>query len=140
MRENQQYFSLVYGVVDLEESELVYANAGHPAIIHLSKEAGARMLDCDGYPIGMMEEHDEVQQEAVPLAKGDRLIFHSDGLSDSMSEAGEVFGAARIIAAAQQGQGVALDLFTQSLLEESAKWHGGCDPGDDTSIVAIELA
>ena len=48
--ETAQYFTVVYGVLDISRREFRYVCAGHPAPIHVSASGEARQLDSGGCP------------------------------------------------------------------------------------------
>ena len=95
--ETSQYFTMAYGVLNLETKQLVYTSAGHPPILLVPADGSPRMLDIDGFPIGMSSEDVPFEQQAITLSSGDRLLIHSDGVTDTMNDSGQVFGAARLL-------------------------------------------
>jgi sigma-B regulation protein RsbU (phosphoserine phosphatase) len=95
--ETSQDFTMAYGVLNLETKQLVYTSAGHPPILLVPADGSPRMLDIDGFPIGMSSEDVPFEQQAITLSSGDRLLIHSDGVTDTMNDSGQVFGAARLL-------------------------------------------
>ena len=49
----EQYFTMVYGILDLESLQFRYISAGHPALVHVPAGAPATILEAPGFPIGI---------------------------------------------------------------------------------------
>src|SRR5262249_46610426 len=90
--ENEQYFTLLYGILNLDTPELRYVCAGHPGPIHLPFKGSARVVESSGFPVGIFEEA-TFEELRIPLGPGDRLYLDSDGLPDAMDAEGAPFGA-----------------------------------------------
>ena len=137
--ENKQFFTLAYGVLNLETREFCYTSAGHPPVLHLRSNASPAMLDVSGFPIGMAPETEEFSQESVVLQSGDRLLMYSDGIPDTMNEDGEVFGAARLLESVNKHNQLSLDEMLRSLTGDLGEWRGEATVNDDVSILALEV-
>jgi serine phosphatase RsbU (regulator of sigma subunit)/anti-sigma regulatory factor (Ser/Thr protein kinase) len=98
LEENSEalFLTAFIGIFDSKTGELHYVNAGHePALIchdgvyHLLKEVSDVPLAClDNYSF-----HEQV----VKLLPGDRLFLYTDGVSESMSKEGQLYGKERIV-------------------------------------------
>ncbi len=135
----RQFFTLAYGVLNLESREFQFTSAGHPPLLHLRAGKSPSMLDVDGCPIGMASDGHEFQQRSVALESGDRILLYSDGLPDTMRGDGEVFGAARLLEAVQRLSRQPLDGVIRSLMGELRDWRGDNDFNDDVSLLAFEV-
>ena len=97
--ESDQFVTVFYGVLDLANGRLTYANAGHnPTYLIGSK---IQTLTKTGIPLGMFEEM-VWGEETVQLDEGDSLILYSDGIPEAQNNQQEEFGEERLLAAAQQ--------------------------------------
>ena len=74
---------------------MTFANSGLPYPIRCT-DGKAAQIDMPGVPLGSFgtSTYDDV---VVPLASGDVFVLCSDGISEAFDEAGEEFGAARVI-------------------------------------------
>lgn len=132
------YFSLVYGVLDIQTHQLRYVSAGHPPILRLARDGQMTFLPGDGYAIGW-DTDVEYDEQVVELKPKDRLWIYSDGVPEAMNGKLELFGEARLQEACQRQHSQALPSAVQGLLKEVEQWCGPSGPRDDVSILAIEI-
>ena len=96
------------------------------------------ILESQGFPIGLAE--DAYEERSVRLAAGDRLYLYSDGVTEMMDPAGELFGDARLLEAIGRGRSVPLQESVAALVGEVERWRGAASARDDISIVAVEVS
>ena len=131
-----QFFTLVYGLIDLSTHTFRYVSAGHPGIISVAANGASTVLQATGYPIGVAEEaYDEY---AVTLAPGDRLFIYSDGVPEAMDDSATPFGTERLLAQLDDTRGAALEDGLTSLLRRIDQWRGRGRVHDDVSVLAVE--
>ena len=97
------------------------------------------MLEASGLPIGFSAEEVDFSQQSVILDPGDRLLIYSDGVPDTMSDSGEVYGAARMLESITRLHQVPLSEMVNSLMAEISEWRGEAAANDDASILAVEV-
>ncbi|MEE8200069.1 MAG: PP2C family protein-serine/threonine phosphatase [Candidatus Acidoferrales bacterium] len=77
-----KFACLLYAAVDLQTRQLTLANAGLP-FPFLLRDGVATRIQVAGIPVGMFDTCD-YEQAVVTLRPGDRLLFFTDGLADSL--------------------------------------------------------
>lgn len=82
MAQTGQYFTFIYGVLDLSDRSFFFARAGHPDPIIVSNGQAAVLDNIGNLPVGMFENVHYVTNR-VPLEPGDKLIFYTDGLTEA---------------------------------------------------------
>ena len=135
----RSFFSCCYLILSPDGS-FVATVAGHPQILWLDA-AGAlkERLGHGAYPLGV--KHD-MQWSGIEgrLQRGERLILHSDGLSEARDHAGREFGEALIERVAGRSSPEASARATvDALVGELARFTGGRATEDDVSIAAIRM-
>jgi sigma-B regulation protein RsbU (phosphoserine phosphatase) len=131
-----QFFTMVYGLLDTQRHTFRYVSAGHPNILHVTAEGEGHVADASGFPIGVGPgDYDE---QAVTLAPGDRIYIHSDGLTEAMNPAEEMFGTARMLSALQSAHGDSLQASLARLSDTITKWTASAERKDDQTVLAIE--
>jgi hypothetical protein len=82
--------------LDLDTGQLVVANAGHPPPLHLAASRRATSVPIEpARPAGLGTRPTTT---AVQLARGDAVVFCTDGIAESRSPGGDFFGDDRFAA------------------------------------------
>lgn len=135
---NEQYFTLFYGCLNLPTREMQYVAAGHPGPLVVPANDAPRIIEVEGYPIGLVDEPDYIDQ-CLTLKPGDRVMLYSDGLVDCQNPQGQHFGESQLIQSVDSRY-VSLDQDVASLQSRIATWCDGRAPDDDISLLAMRLA
>lgn len=135
--ENGQYFTTVYGILDVQQRRLRYISAGHPGLVYAASRGVCEVRVAPGFPIGWLEEADW-EEQTVQLEAGDRVYLYSDGVTEATNEHGEQFSNQRLCALVEAGKKLPLQESVTSLLKTVINWSGE-KTEDDISILAVEL-
>ncbi len=139
------FVTAAYVVMDAAAGELRFANAGHPAPLHLERSAGrvaaCTLPDGPGPALGLMSDfaYDSARRAC---AGGDAVLLFTDGLYEAEGADGEQFGQKRLAAAvtARLGQPTAR-LLDGLLADVQATRPSAAGPlPDDVCLVAMERA
>jgi sigma-B regulation protein RsbU (phosphoserine phosphatase) len=133
----QQYFTFLYGILNVRTRCLRYVSAGHPAMIHAAANAEAALLRAPGFPIGCVDDA-QYEEMNLQLSPGDHLVIYSDGLTEGINLAGEQFGVERLQRAFEATKGKPLESCTGRLIHEVLQWTED-DPHDDLSVLALAI-
>ncbi len=76
-----KHVAMFFGVVDVQDSRLYYANAAHFPPAMLVGDDGVINLEQKGKPLGIFE-NTEFQSQAVDFPRGARVVVFSDGVLD----------------------------------------------------------
>jgi len=132
-----QYFTMVYGVLDLDTRQLRYVTAGHPGPVQVRPGAAPVGLESGGLPIGLLPEA-SYEERAVRLEPGDRLYFATDGLTEAENTAGQEFGAGRLLEAYDQNRRRPLDESLEEVMARVEEWCAPAGLADDVAMLALE--
>ena len=81
---NEEFMTLLLGVIDPREHSLVYFNAGHCRGLILDAAGAVRTtLESGGLPLGIRPDSSLQQASTVRLLPGDLLLLHSDGVTEA---------------------------------------------------------
>jgi len=136
--ESRQYFTILYGVLNLETREFRFVSGGHWGPILVPSEGEARLLHARGFPIGVFEDT-TYEENVVHLAKGDRLYLYSDGIPEALNADGEQFDYQRIAESLNSCRKVPLSACLDQLLQRVELWRGKLPQDDDISLLALEM-
>jgi len=136
--DTMQYFTMIYGLIDIRDGRTVMTQAGHPPPIFLQKGKQTISIGTGGYPVGMLPDL-EYEEEAVLMHQGDRLILYSDGISECTNNQKEQFSVRRLINLIQEGQDLSLRELMERIQESLRLWNGDDQFEDDMTLLALEM-
>ncbi len=133
---NLMFVTLLIITVSKKDGFLRYANAGHCRPM-ICKDGGIMELEgLSGPACGVVEGYEFKQFEGA-LAKGDRLVIYTDGISEAMDAKGELYGeeALRKVVLEHRDSG-ASDL-NQAILASVAAHRGSAEQSDDITLLSV---
>jgi sigma-B regulation protein RsbU (phosphoserine phosphatase) len=137
--ESAQYFTLIYGILNLATHEFRYVSAGHPGLIYLARESEPTTLEKFGGPIGFIRET-KFKEFSVRMKPGDRLYLYSDGVTEATNPNEEEFGEQQLLRTLDRNRDLLIKDSISSLLKSVEEWHGNGRFEDDVSVLAVEIA
>ena len=105
---------MTYGVMDTQ-GRLTYCNGGHNPPLVIGRD-GTRRLEPGGMVLGMFPPR-PTKKKTLQLEPGDMIVAFSDGVSESMNQAGDQFEESRIEACVRRP----LDKPPAEILEQPAR-------------------
>jgi sigma-B regulation protein RsbU (phosphoserine phosphatase) len=134
----EQYFTFLYGILEVKTRTLRYVSAGHPGPVQLSRGREPIYWEKPGFPIGWLDDVD-YEESVLQLAPGDRFVLYSDGITEAANDANEQFGIQRLIESLRDSSCSPLRDAIADLRTRVEQWSSGA-VSDDLSILAIEFA
>src|SRR3954447_5141038 len=130
-----RFITFCYARLDVAGGRLTYANAGHnpPLLVHADGRVDA--LVPGGTVLGVFAES-AYEQGEFRIAPGDRLVFHTDGITEGRNAAGEEFGEDRFAQSALAHRALPADEMLAAMLRDVEAFNGGSYEDDATLIVA----
>lgn len=135
---NSNYVTGQLGSLDLDTGVLTWINAGHPLPMLVRDGSYVGELTCaPSMPLGLGGPVIEIATE--PVQPGDRVLFYTDGITESRSPDGSFFGRERLadflVRAALEGIPVAE---TARRLSANVLDHVQAGLNDDATLLLIE--
>jgi sigma-B regulation protein RsbU (phosphoserine phosphatase) len=137
--DTSMFVTLFLAVVDLRTGEVRYASAGHNRPFVVRRDGSVEQFPrIKGIALGARAGMVFAEAE-LTLARGDALFLYTDGVSEAMNAADEVFTEERIAteleAAAQSSCSAMLEA-----LNEALRTHAeGVEQSDDITMVAFRF-
>ena len=129
-----------------DSGELLFTNAGHLpplwyraaarewSFLYQSTPLSKEILDL---PLGLIAGTG-YSQTAIQLEPGDLLVLYTDGISESLDEAGEQLGLRRLLSIARTLPTDSPASAGQALVAAVANFRGNVAPSDDETVVALQ--
>jgi len=132
----QKYFTILYGIFNIETRVFRYVSAGHPPIVRWAPGQAPKALEVSALPIGIDPEPD-YEECVVQLEPGERILVYSDGVTEAMTGDFKQFGESRLMQVLEASSGQPLEVGVARVLHDVEQW---CDAGpkDDISMLGIE--
>lgn len=133
--ETGNFMSLLLVVFDPARQTMQYVNAGHPEMIHVTRN-GIVQYPRTGMVLGVVGEQDYAVSEPVPMARGDVLFLFTDGVDEAQSPDRTTFGEVRLreLLTTMHGQPAEKVL---AAVEAAVRAHaGGGNLEDDLTMIA----
>ena len=132
----------VVGVLDLPNKRLLLARAGHNHPLHYSAETKTtQWLKPSGVGIGMGKgsSFDEFLEETeLALTTGDVLLFYTDGVSEAMNAANEMFGYEKLERVLKENVHLPASQIKEKLLGAVDQFRQGTPFADDATLVVTK--
>ena len=131
-------FRLLYGVIDRDKSEMRCVNAGQPAPLPIGDDRPPELAQLNGPPIGLLPVDEDYREVRLRLYGGDRFLFYTDGLVESVDARNVQFGIRRLTDAAVDQSEASNGVMLEWILTRIHEWHGTDSLADDLAMLIIE--
>jgi len=131
--EDARYATLFFG--EYQDRQLRYANCGHPAPLLLRRSGAVEWLAPTGHPVGMFREAD-FPTAVTEFQAGDTLVICTDGVIEAVNEAGEEFGARRLVDLVGSRRGLPAADLLETIMAQVREFSANEQIDDITLVVA----
>jgi serine phosphatase RsbU (regulator of sigma subunit) len=137
--ENSQFVTAFYGVLHLDTRHLTYVRAGHDRPLLLHRDGSLDVLPGAGRFIGMLDDVD-LEECALDLHSGDRLIMYSDGAVDARNAADERYGSDRLTETVKSCPGTGAEAMCSAIMNSVLGFQGSAAQFDDITLLVAAIA
>ena len=139
MNEAGMFVTVLYGILNRVTREFWYARAGHDQPI---------VLDADGQPLEIERKAGQIlgilpapalDEAHITLPASSTLLLFTDGATEAMDAAGELFGLRRVQAAFQLNRHASAQDICIRVWQVIEEFSAHQPPHDDVTLVAIKL-
>jgi serine phosphatase RsbU (regulator of sigma subunit) len=143
--DSRSFITMAYAVIDMKESRMTYARAGHNPIYQLQANGNphrTKVLAPEGLGLaldrtGRFEQI--LAEESVSLDSGDIFLFFTDGLSEAMNPKGELFGESRLREILEVHSTRPIEDLRERIIDEIFTFAEGEDQHDDMTMVLVKI-
>ena len=132
------FVTLFYGILDARTGEVEFANAGHNHPYLLRAGAPPELLDHPNSLVAGVMQKVAYPTHRLQLRPGDRLFLYTDGVTEAMNEAGEMFSEERLEEVLAQASGSPLEKITRAVTEAVRRFADGAPQSDDLTMLLVK--
>ena len=133
--QREKYATLFYATIH-SSGMLEWVNAGHCAPYLISASGALKVLQTTGMPLGLWRNaHYAVEQ--IQLAAGDKLLAHSDGITEMENDRKETFEP-RLSQILKQCAALNAQQIHDKLIAETLEFQNGIKQRDDMTVLVLE--
>ena len=132
-----KFITFFIGIIDPASRKLTFCNAGHNPPLMFSTTGKVRLLEEGGLIIGVLK-NSEYQTESVDLAKGDKIVLYTDGITEAENDSEEEFGESGLITHVQANLSEKPEALVNSIIDEVKEFAPDISSQDDVTLLILE--
>jgi hypothetical protein len=131
-----KFTTMFYGVYDPRMRVLTFADGGHPEpLLYRARTQETEEVRADGSIVGAFENQRFVEA-AIDLEPGDVLVAYTDGLIETRSDEGELYGVERVAESLSRNWSLPATQLTRVIYEDA---HAFGSVTDDTVVFSLVM-
>jgi sigma-B regulation protein RsbU (phosphoserine phosphatase) len=120
--------------------ELAWFSAGHaPVFVRRQIGEAIQSLPAHVPPLGLFNEHEEIESVPIHLGKGGFLAVTSDGIFEAFDPQGEQFGVSRLVTLLDELSIHPPEQAIDGIFAAIQQWGKKSDPRDDQTAVVVQV-
>jgi len=133
------FATMIYGILDTRSLTFRYANGGHCSPIRANEQSkNVGFLREGGLILGVFD-FALFEDVEVELEEGDLLLFYTDGVTETESPNGDIYGEERLAGFVRDHLSLSADDLCRAIRDELYEFSGTYQRADDMTIVAIKI-
>ncbi|MEQ8784966.1 MAG: SpoIIE family protein phosphatase [Pirellulaceae bacterium] len=134
----ESFVTLLVARIEPAKRTLTYAGAGHEGYLLDSCGAVSRLTSTT-FPLGIAQDVTITASESVQMSSGQMLLLTTDGLHESMSCGGEMFGLDRVWRTVHTHRQSCAKEILERLMDEAQSFAAGERIQDDMTAVLVKV-
>jgi len=136
--ETEHYFTMLLGDLNIKTGQLRMGQAGHPHPVVQRADGTVTQESPGGFPVGLLPDA-EFSQFETQLKKGDRVLFHSDGITECPNENNDMLGEEGLDEFMYDLADLVGPAFLEALVWRLSEFRGNGQMPDDVSAVLLDF-
>ena len=138
-RENEAslFVTMILGIVDTGTGGMVYGQGGHNPPLLVPVRGKPTYEPAGGMPLGVFEDAKFGERE-LQLKPGETLLVYTDGVTEAMNEAKDLFGEERLEKAVTGVEGLSAEKIAERVIERVESFVLEAERSDDITLLAIQ--
>ena len=135
--ESCMFVTVFCAVLDFASGEVHYASAGHNPPVLLRASAAPVYLPTHGDPVAGAMTGVEFTTDTLTLNPGDALVLYTDGVTEAMNPAQELYGEERLAERLAEMGHLSVRETCQVLAEDVHAFADGAEQSDDITMLVL---
>jgi len=135
--DNRTFVSLFYGILDLHDHTLSYANAGQNMPLLFSRGQAHASLKTRGLALGIREDV-SYEREEIQIRPGDLLLIYTDGITEAMDEDMEEFGDEKLRNIVRDNLNEPVSELIERVFDAALRHSGPDRQTDDMTMIILK--
>ncbi len=133
------FVTLIYGILNVKTGELTYASAGHNPPFIVTKDGVVTLDVVPGLPLGAMEDVSYAESRR-DFKAGEILLLYTDGVSEALNVAGQLFSDARLAETLDQyaGRAATTEEVIRGVVGAVKEYSAGAIQSDDITLLCVK--
>jgi serine phosphatase RsbU (regulator of sigma subunit) len=137
------FMSMIFGVLDPAAKTCIFARAGHnPVLVKRSSVSAPEVVKPNGAALGLAPDDvfvRNIEDVSIALADGDVLVIYTDGVTEAMNPARELYDDERLLNLVSRCGTLSAGLILDSIVQNVEEFQGAAPRHDDMTIVIIRI-
>lgn len=132
-----RFITLAFAVLDPKANTVTIVNAGHLPPLRRGIKGNVKGLgtDVSGLPLGIRPDT-VYRQSEIALEPGDSVVLYTDGVSEAMNPANEIYGIPRLQSFLKKAPAGAAAM-GEAIVNDVEKFSDGVDQRDDICLICF---
>ena len=137
------FVTMVYAILDVRNATMTIASAGHnPTVVWRAATREVELIRPNGIALGFDKGpifERTIREQKIQLEVGDRVVFYTDGVVESMNEEREEYGDERFYEWVKAHAELPSNEFVRMLSQELDRHKGRAEQHDDITVTTLRL-
>jgi sigma-B regulation protein RsbU (phosphoserine phosphatase) len=137
--EGESPLTLFYGMLNLDDMSLSYANAGHPGPVLFSQNGGMKVLRSTASLLGAKIPLPRHPERKTQVAYGDALVLYTDGVLEAVDADHRWFGLDNLTRVIREHSDAPASGLAEEICRAAKRFARGGLPSDDMTAMVLQF-
>ncbi|MBW2432610.1 MAG: SpoIIE family protein phosphatase [Deltaproteobacteria bacterium] len=140
VEESGRFMTLFCSEIDVRRQRIRWVRAGHePAIVYDPANKTFEELKGSGMALGVDESWQYEEKQKRGLARGQIILFGTDGIWETHNPAGQLFGKASLFDIIRKHAARSAEEIVVAIVDALDQFRQGVVPEDDVTLVVVKV-
>jgi sigma-B regulation protein RsbU (phosphoserine phosphatase) len=135
--ESMNYATLFYGILEAENHQFTYTNAGHNRPLYSPAGKESYFFKEAGIPLSFLRDF-TYEQHMITFNPQDVLVIYSDGITEAMNHKEVEFGEQSLIATIDKNRQAPAETIIKKIVQATKEHAQAYPQSDDMTLVVIK--